>query len=64
MIHVSNSKRKKKKNCSLALTKSGIIKMALIWEENSPIGLFKRFFHIAAYELVWLGGEAANCKVH
>lgn len=66
-----NSKRKnlqgnleKRKNSSTALTKSEIVKMASIWDENSPIGLLKRFFHIAAYELAWRGGEGANCKVH
>ncbi|KAK0073939.1 hypothetical protein PV325_008978 [Microctonus aethiopoides] len=64
-----NSKRKKlqsdsekRKEISVALTKNKIITMALTWDENTPIGLLKRFFHIAAYELAWRGGEAINCK--
>lgn len=66
-----NSKRKrlqndlaKRKESSVALTKSEIDNMALAWDENTPIGLLKKFFHVVAYELAWRGGEAANCKVH
>lgn len=66
-----NSKRRKlqgnlekRKESSVALTQSEIVNMALAWDENTPIGLLKRFFHIAAYELAWRGGEAANCKIY
>lgn len=65
-----DSKRKKlqsdytkRKESSVALTKSEIDKMALIWNEDTPIGLLKIFYHVVAYELAWRGGEAANCKV-
>lgn len=38
--------------------------MMNLWDENTPNGLQKKFFHIAAFELAWRGGEAAQCKIH
>ncbi|CAH1099053.1 unnamed protein product [Psylliodes chrysocephalus] len=31
------------------------------WDEDTPTGLQKKFFQIAAVELSWRGSEAANC---
>lgn len=53
----------KRKVSSKALTKQEIFEMALSWSEEEPVGLQRKFYHIAAYELAWRGGEAANCKV-
>jgi hypothetical protein len=65
-----NTKRKilqaipeKRKVSSKALKKQEIFEMALSWSEEEPVGLQRKFYHIAAYELAWRGGEAANCKV-
>ena len=38
--------------------------MTLLWDENTPEGLLKKFFHVVAYELAWRGGEAASCKTY
>jgi hypothetical protein len=48
---------------SKALKKQEIFEMALSWIEEEPVGLQRKFYHIAANELAWRGGEAANCKV-
>jgi hypothetical protein len=53
----------KRKVSSKALKKQEIFEMALSWSEEEPVGLQRKFYHIAAYELAWRGGEAANCKV-
>lgn len=58
------SKPDKRKTSATALTKEEIIKMMNLWDENTPNGLQKKFFHIAAFELAWRGGEAAQCKIH
>jgi hypothetical protein len=49
----------KRKVSSKALTKQEIFE----WSEEEPVQLQRKFYHIAAYELAWRGGEAANCKV-
>lgn len=54
----------KRKISCVAVSQPDIIKMAKLWCEETPEGLQKKFYHIAAYELAWRGGEAANCKVY
>lgn len=54
----------KRKLSSVALTKSDIMKMAKLWNENLPNEIQKKFYHIAAFEQAWRGGEAADCRVH
>jgi hypothetical protein len=54
----------KRKRSSAALSNQELVSMAATWDENTPIGLQRKFFHIAGYELAWRGGEASNCCVH
>lgn len=54
----------KRKVSSTALTKDEIFSMARFWNEEEPEGLQKRFYHIAAFELAWRGGEAAKCMTY
>ena len=37
--------------------------MADLWKEDTPVGLQRKFFQIASYELEWRGGEAVNCLI-
>jgi hypothetical protein len=37
--------------------------MARQWNEEEPEGLQKIFYHVAAFELTWRGGEATYCKI-
>lgn len=66
-----NTKRKelqkdpdKRKVSSSALSIDDIEKIVKIWNEETPEGLQRKFYHIAAYELAWRGGEATRCKIH
>jgi hypothetical protein len=34
--------------------------MAKLWNEDEPTGVQRNFFHIAAFELAWRGGEAVT----
>lgn len=52
-----------RKTSAAALTKSEIHQMINIYDENTPDGLMKKFYHIAAHELAWRGGEATSCLV-
>jgi hypothetical protein len=51
----------KRTRSAAALTGSEYLNMIGILDENTPDGLQKKFFLIAAYELAWRGGEGANC---
>lgn len=60
-----NAKRKElqavpgaRKESSTGLTRQEIEKMAFSLDENTPDGLQRKFFHIAASELAWRGNEA------
>lgn len=33
------------------------------WDENTPMGLQMKFYHIASVELAWRGGEASSCLI-
>lgn len=48
---------------AVAFNHKQYLQMVQIWDENTPEGLQKRFFHIVSYELAWRGGEAVNCLV-
>jgi hypothetical protein len=51
----------KRKISASSLSEQEIDKMFAIWDETTPDGLQRKFFHVASYELVWRGGEACNC---
>ncbi|XP_057664921.1 uncharacterized protein LOC130899143 isoform X1 [Diorhabda carinulata] len=51
----------KRKTSASSLSGQDIDKMCAIWDESTPDGLQRKFFHIASYELAWRGGEACNC---
>jgi DNA polymerase III alpha subunit (gram-positive type) len=54
-----------KRKCSAAaLSEKELNEMIEIWNENNPIGLQRKFFHLASYELAWRGGEGAKCLIH
>ena len=50
-------------NSSAALTKSEIVEIFNLFDENTPDGLLKKFFHIAAQELTWRGEEGTQYLV-
>ncbi|KAJ3655905.1 hypothetical protein Zmor_015013 [Zophobas morio] len=50
-------------NSSAALTKSKVVEIFNLFDENTPDGLQKNFFHIVADELAWRGGEGTLCLV-
>lgn len=52
-----------RKASSTALTHEEHQAMCNQWDEDTPVGLQKKFFHIAAVELAWRGGEAAACNI-
>lgn len=54
----------KRKQSSSAISKDEYAKIINLWSEENPIGLQRKFYHIAAYELCWRGGEGANCLVN
>lgn len=63
-----NAKRKelqssleKRKRSSASLTHDEVEKILNIWDETTPTGLQRKFFHLVAYELAWRGGEGTNC---
>ena len=51
----------KRKTSSTAMTPEEYNSMCLQWDENTPTGLQKKFFLIAAVELAWRGNEGALC---
>lgn len=53
----------KRKSSSVSLNLSEVNKIILLWDENTPEGLMRKFYHIAAVELAWRGGEAVACLV-
>ncbi|XP_074031508.1 uncharacterized protein [Leptinotarsa decemlineata] len=53
----------KRKTSSVPLTSNEMSKIINFWDENTPIGLLRKFYHIATVELAWRGGEGAACLV-
>ena len=53
----------KRKISSTALTEAELMEIKKLYSEENPEGLQKKFFFLASYELIWRGGEAANCLV-
>uniref|UniRef100_A0A6P7GD95 Uncharacterized protein LOC114340821 n=1 Tax=Diabrotica virgifera virgifera TaxID=50390 RepID=A0A6P7GD95_DIAVI len=51
----------KRKQSSEALSAVEITKMINLWNEDTPEGLQRKFYHITAVELAWRGGEVAAC---
>uniref|UniRef100_A0A6P7G1I6 Uncharacterized protein LOC114333242 n=1 Tax=Diabrotica virgifera virgifera TaxID=50390 RepID=A0A6P7G1I6_DIAVI len=51
----------KRKQSSEALSVVEITKMITLWNEDTPEGLQRKFYHIIAVELAWRGGEVAAC---
>lgn len=54
----------KRKMSSVAITSDEYRNMCLQWDEDTPEGLQKKFFHIAAIELAWRGNEATFSMLH
>lgn len=54
----------KRKRSASSLTDSEYLKIKNLYNEDSPVGLQKKFFYITAYELCWRGGEGTSCRVH
>lgn len=54
----------KRKSSSVSLSLSEINQIILLWNENTPEGLMRKFYHIAAVELAWRGGEAVACLLN
>ncbi|KAJ3655110.1 hypothetical protein Zmor_014250 [Zophobas morio] len=54
----------KRKISSCAIDEVNYKKMINHWDENTPSGLQKNFYLIAAKELAWRGGEGAHCLLH
>ena len=53
----------KQKVSSTALSYEEHHKICKQWNEETPVGLQMKFYHIASVELAWRGGEAASCLV-
>lgn len=53
----------RRKISASSLSEQEIDQMCTIWDETTPDGLQRKFFHIASYELAWRGGEACNCHL-
>lgn len=53
----------KRKSSAAALTNDEYTKIIQIWNENEPVGLQRKFFHIISRELAWRGGEGVTAKV-
>lgn len=53
----------KRKESATALTYKEYQTIISYWREDTPVGLQRKFYHIAAVELAWRGGEASNLLV-
>lgn len=53
----------KRKISSVALTVKEHQRIARTLDENTPDGLQRKFYQIAAFELAWRGGEASACLI-
>lgn len=51
----------KRKTSSTAFSHDEFLKILKLYDENTPDGLQKKFFHVLSYELAFRGGEACNC---
>jgi hypothetical protein len=54
----------KRKKSSVAFTPLEHNQLQKYWCENTPEGLQKKFYFIAAKELAWRGNEGANAELH
>lgn len=59
-LQVSGEKRK---SSASILTEDEQNQIIALWNEDTPEGLQRKFFHIVALELAWRGGEAAECLI-
>lgn len=53
----------KRKESSSALSADELRKIFELWDENTPEGLQKKFFHVAGHELAWRGNEGAAAQL-
>lgn len=53
-----------RKSSAALFTNMEVYQMINIYDENTPDGLQKKFYHIAAHELAWRGGEATSCLIN
>jgi hypothetical protein len=51
----------KRKENATALTDVEQKNIISLWDEDTPVGLQRKFYHIASVELTWRGGEAFKC---
>lgn len=52
-----------RKMSAVAFTESEIQQMINLYDENTPEGLQQKFYHVAAHELAWRGGESTYCLI-
>ena len=53
----------KRKVSASALTSDEYKKIIEMWDENTPDGLQRKFFHIVSHELAWRGGEGYSACI-
>lgn len=53
----------KRKSSAGALTSDLYTQIVHIWDENEPVDLQRKFFHIISRELAWTSGEGFTAKV-
>jgi hypothetical protein len=53
----------KRRESSAPFSHDDYMKILNFWKEDNPEGLQRKFYHIAAVELAWRGGEASNCLI-
>lgn len=53
----------KRKVSAAALTNEEYKNIIQLWDDNEPVGLQRKLFHIISRELAWRGGEGISAKV-
>ena len=54
---------RKRKTSAAALTNEEYKNIVNMWDDNNPVGLQLKFFHVISRELAWRGGEGIMAKV-
>lgn len=53
----------KRKVSAVALTNEEYKTIIEMWDDNEPVGLQRKFFHVISRELAWRGGEGIMAKI-
>ncbi|KAJ8912784.1 hypothetical protein NQ315_002541 [Exocentrus adspersus] len=53
----------KRKASAVALTNEEYKTIIEMWDDNEPVGLQRKFFHVISRELAWRGGEGTMAKI-